>query len=66
MRVWLTTSVPGLRVQRAAESGHERLLKAAAAERLHLVRIEGADARKDLIARLEAMIEAQAQLIERL
>ena len=56
--------VPGLCAQSPPEAGHECFLKAAASERLHLVGIEGAESRKQLIARAEAVIETKAELID--
>src|SRR5678815_130672 len=53
--------VSGLGVERASEAGHQCFLKAAAAERLHFVRIEGAHACEELIAGVEAVVETQAE-----
>ena len=50
MCVWLTPRFLAFVFRRAAEARHERLLQAAGAERLDLVRIERAEAREQLIA----------------
>ena len=56
--------VPRLRRQRAAESGHERLLQRARAERLEIVGVERAEAREQLVGVRQLMVEPRAELVE--
>src|SRR5437763_8002588 len=56
--------VARFRVHRATEAGQERLLQAAGAERLNLVRIERAGAREQLVTRRETVIDPKADLVD--
>ena len=52
------------RLDGAAEPRHERLLQAPRPERLPIARVEGAEAREELVGGGEAAIETQADLID--
>ena len=64
MCVWLSARFRVLVSKRPAEPGHERLLKRAGAERLQLVGVEGAEPREQLVGVAEAMIDADAELVD--